>query len=156
MSEQTASQPARGSRSDARRWARHQVIGLSLQFLLGMAVSLIGQPSQTTGTAHTASNILLGLHILVAVGLVANAVIVVRAARNGSARQRQLARWAAVLIALTFAAGVLTLITKSNWWSYGMSIGFITSLGLYVAILVQAAAPGPHEQPAKPASGEAA
>ena len=43
-----------------RRHARHQVIGLSAQFLFGMAISLIGQPSETTGAAHTASNVLLG------------------------------------------------------------------------------------------------
>jgi hypothetical protein len=85
MSEQTASQPARASRSDARRRARHQVIGLSLQFLPGMAVWLIGQPPQTTGTARTASSILPGLHILAAAGLVPNAAIAVPAAR---ARQR--------------------------------------------------------------------
>jgi len=147
MSEQTASQPARTSRSDVRRPALHQIIGLSAQFLLGMAVSLIGQPSETTGTAHTASNILLSLHILLAAGLVANAVMVLRAARNGSSQQRQLARWGAIMIALTFAAGVLTLITKSNWWSYAMATGFISSLGLYVALLVQAASPPRQEQP---------
>lgn len=72
--------------------------------------------------------------------------MVIRAARNGSG-QRQLARWAAALITLTFVAGVLTLITKSNWWSYAMATGFITSLGLYVALLVQSASPERHEQP---------
>ena len=147
MSEQTVGQSARTSRSDARQPAWHQVMGLSAQFLLGMAVNLIGLPSQTTGTAHTASNILLGLHILLAAALVANAVMVMRAARNGGSQQRQLARWAAALIALTFVAGVLALITKSNWWSYAMATGFITSLGLYVALLVQTASPAGHEQP---------
>ena len=147
MSEQTVGQPARTSRRDVRRPARHQVMGLSVQFLLGMAVSLIGQPSETTGTAHTASNLLLGLHILLAVGMVANAVMVLRAATNGSGQQRQLARSGAVLVALTFVTGVLTLITKSNWWSYGMAIGFISSLGLYVTLLVQAASPARQEQP---------
>lgn len=146
MSEQTASHAAHTSRSYARQPAWHQIMGLSAQFLLGMAVNLIGLPSQTTGTAHTASNILLGLHILLAAALVANAVMVIRAARNGSG-QRQLARWAAALITLTFVAGVLTLITKSNWWSYAMATGFITSLGLYVALLVQSASPERHEQP---------
>jgi hypothetical protein len=47
----------------------------------------------------------------------------------------------------TFVTGVLTLITKSNWWSYGMAIGFISSLGLYVTLLVQAASPARQEQP---------
>ena len=74
-------------------------------------------------------------------------VMVLRAATNGSGQQRQLARWGAVLIALTFMTGVLTLITKSNWWSYGMAIGFISSLGLYVTLLVKTASPARHEQP---------
>ena len=147
MSEQTASQRARTGHSDARRPARHQIIGLSAQFLLGMAVNLIGLPSETTGTAHTVSNILLGLHILLAAALVANAVMVVRAARNGSSRQNQLARWSAALITLTFVTGLLTLITKSNWWSYAMATGFIASLGLYIALLIQAASPARAEQP---------
>lgn len=147
MSKQTAGQPARTSRWNVRRPAWHQVMGLSVQFLLGMAVSLIGQPSETTGTAHTASNLLLGLHVLLAAGLVANAVMVLRAATNGSGQQRQLARWGAVLIGLTFVTGVLTLITKSNWWSYGMAIGFISSLGLYVKLLARAASPAREEQP---------
>jgi hypothetical protein len=38
------------------------VTNLPAQFLLGMAIALIGQPSETTGAAHAASNVLLGLH----------------------------------------------------------------------------------------------
>jgi hypothetical protein len=121
--------------------ARHQIIGLSAQFLLGMAVSLIGMPSETTGAGHTASNLLLSLHLLIAAGLVANAIMMWRAASSGGSRRRRLARGGAVLIALTFVAGALTLITKSNWWSYAMATGFIASLGLYVALLVQPAGP---------------
>jgi len=133
----TMNEVRRASRMDVRRNARHQVMGLSAQFLIGMAISLIGQPSETTGAAHTASNVLLGLHVLVAIILIAGAAGVIRAAR-GSDRQRRLARWGAAAIVLTFGAGVTTLITKNNWWSYAMAVGFIVSLLVYVTLLVQA------------------
>ncbi len=118
---------------------------LSGQFLLGMAVALIGQPSETTGTAHTASNVLLGLHILVAVGIVAMAVRIMRAAGVSGEGARRLARWGAVMSGLTFVAGVITMITKNDWWSYAMAVGFIASLLLYGTLLVQA--PRPARQP---------
>ena len=133
----TTDEITRARRRDVRQHARHQVMGLAAQFLLGMAISLIGQPSETTGAAHTASNVLLGLHVLVAVILIAGAAGVIRAAR-GSDRQQRLARWGAAAIVLTFGAGVTTLITKSNWWSYAMAVGFIASLLVYVTLLVQA------------------
>ena len=132
----TLSESTRASRRDVRQHARHQVMGLAAQFLLGMAISLIGQPSETTGAAHTVSNVLLGLHVLVAVILVAGAAGVIRAVR-GSDQQRRLARWGAAAIVLTFGAGITTLITKSNWWSYAMAVGFIVSLLVYVSLMVQ-------------------
>ena len=133
----TMSETTRASRTDVRQRVRRQVTGLSAQFLFGMALALIGQPSETTGTAHTASNVLLGLHILVAAVLIAGAATVIRATR-GSGRQRRLAHWGAGAIVLTFGAGILTLITKNGWWSYAMAVGFITSLLVYVSLLVQA------------------
>ena len=129
-----------------RREARNQLLFLSAQFLLGMAVNLIGQPSQTTGAAHAVSTVLLGLHAVVAIGLVAGAVMVIRAARGGGDRPRQLARSGAVLIGLTAIAGMMTVITKSNWWSYGMATGFIASLLLYGTLLVRAQGPTPRPQ----------
>ena len=47
--EKTAVQAASASGMNMRREARLQLLFLSAQFLLGMAVNLIGQPSQTTG-----------------------------------------------------------------------------------------------------------
>lgn len=127
---------------------RNQLLFLSAQFLLGMAVNLIGQPSQTTGAAHAASTVLLGLHVVVAVGLAGGAVMVIRAARGGGDRPRQLARSGAVLIGLTVIAGVMTVITKNNWWSYTMAAGFIASVLLYGSLLVRAQSPSP--QPGQP------
>ena len=99
--EKTTVQAASASRMNMRREARNQLVFLSAQFLLGMAVNLIGQPSETTGAAHAVSTVLLGLHVVVAIGLLAGTVMVIRAARGGGKRPRQLARSGAVLIGLT-------------------------------------------------------
>jgi hypothetical protein len=150
MSENTTSEDMPGqaapvSRADVRYLARHQVMGLSVQFLLGMAVALIGQPSQTTGAAQAASNVLLGLHVLVAIALVAGAVMVIRAARGSGERQRRAAHWGAIMIGLTFVTGVVTMITENGWWSYAMAAGFIAALLLYGSLLV--AGQRPAQQP---------
>ena len=89
------------------------VMGLTVQFLLGMAVTLNGQPSQTTGDARTARTVFLAAHMLVSAGMV---------------------------IGAAQAAGVLTMITKSNWWSYAMATGFIASLLIYGSLLLPARA----------------
>ncbi len=90
----------------------------------------------------------LGLHVVVAIGLLAGAVMVIRAARGGGKRPRQLARSGAVLIALTVIAGVMTVITRNNWWSYTMAAGFIASVLLYGSLLVRAQSLAPQpEQP---------
>jgi heme A synthase len=145
LSEQTTIQSTRNTKTDVHRVGLHQLIGLAVQFLLGMAENLIGQPSETKGAAQVASNTFLGLHILLAIALLVNAAMILRAARNGSRQQRRLARWGGILITLTIAAGVITTITGSDWWSYAMATGFITSLGLYGALVVQSTSPTQEE-----------
>lgn len=137
----TTPQTTRAARTGARYLARHQLMGLAVQFLLGMALSLTGQPSETTGAARIASTVLLAVHVLIALGLAAGAVMVIRAAASGTARQRGLAWWGAAAIAVTIAAGVLTTLTKANGWSYAMAAGFAVSVGLYGALLAGGKAP---------------
>jgi O-antigen/teichoic acid export membrane protein len=141
VTENTTSRAPGANRKDVRSLARRQVMMLSAQFLLGMAVALIGVPSETTGAAHTASNVLLGLHILVAIAIVALAVRTIQVARVGGEGARRPANWGAVTIGLTFVAGVITAMTKNNWWSYAMAVGFIASLLLYGSLLVRAQRP---------------
>ena len=135
------SRAGRAKLTGVRPLARRQVMMLSAQFLLGIAVALIGQPSETTGTAHTASNVLLGLHVLVAIAIVAVAVRIILVARASGEDARRQAYWGGVVIGLTFVAGVITMITKNNWWSYAMAVGFIASLLLYGSLLVRAQRP---------------
>jgi hypothetical protein len=65
--------------ADLRHLARHQIMGLAIQFLLGMAVNLLGLPSQARGTAHTATTVFLAAHVLITLGLRVGAVMIVGA-----------------------------------------------------------------------------
>lgn len=99
------------------------------------------RPSQTTGAAHAASNAFLAAHAVVAAALLASAIMVVRHAARAGGRWRRLAIWGVVTIVITVGAGILTLSTKSSWWSYAMAAGFIASLLIYGGILVWASTP---------------
>jgi len=132
--------------AEVRYLARHMVIGLTVQFLLGMAVNLIGQPAETTGDARIASTVFLAAHVLVSAGMVIGAAQAVRAAAHLGGPWRRAAIWGAAAIAATVAAGVLTTITKSNWWSYAMAAGFIASLLIYGSLLLPARAPALHPE----------
>jgi hypothetical protein len=121
-----------------RQLARHQVMGLASVFLLGMAVNLLGLPSQTKGAAHLASIAFLALHALIALGLLIGIVMLLRAAAGLNGRWRRLATAGAIAIAVAFGGGVLTLITKNNWWSYIMAVGFIAALLAYGGLLLPA------------------
>lgn len=90
-------------------------MGLSSVFLLGMAVNLIGLPSQTRGSAHLASIAFLAAHALISLGLAAGAVMLLRAAVRLGARWRRRATTGTAAITVAMAAGILTLVTKSNW-----------------------------------------
>jgi MFS family permease len=116
--------------------ARGQVMGLIAQFLLGMAVTLIGLPSETTGGSKTATTVFLIVHVVIAVGLAFGAVQVVLLARTTYPRTRRLATYGAVAIVATIVAGMATLSTKNNWWSYVMAVGFAAALIAYGALLL--------------------
>ncbi len=120
--------------SPINRQARDQLGGLTLMFLLGMAVNLIGLPSQVSGSAQTATTVLLSLHILVAFGLVAGSIVTVRRAR-GSTFIRP-AGIGLAIIALTFVCGAVTVSTGDALWSYAMSVGFIASFWIYGLLFV--------------------
>ena len=121
-----------------RHLARHQVMGLASLFLLGMAVNLLGLPSQTSGAAHLASIAFLAAHALIALGLVIGTVMLLRAAARLGSHWRRHAIAGATAIAVAVAAGILTLITNNNWWSYTMAVGFIAALLAYGSLLLPA------------------
>ena len=86
----------------------------------------------------------LAAHVLIAVGLAVGAILVIGATAGLTDQSRRLAICGSAAIAATIAAGILTMITKSNWWSYGMALGFIAALLTYGGLLVPGRPPWRH------------
>jgi hypothetical protein len=89
--------------------SQRQLALLIVQFLLGMAVNVIGAPSEhAAAAAETAYYVLVSAHVLVALGLVGGAIVtIVWAVRQGSTF-RGLAWLGGVSVAIAFVAGVST------------------------------------------------
>ncbi len=117
--------------------ATRQIYMLTAEFLLGMALNLIDMSNRTTRIARTAVSIFLGLHALIAIGLVVGAAFTVRWALKIGPHPSRLAWAGLACIIITFAAGVLTTKLDSDAWSYLMAVGFIASSLVYDALLVQ-------------------
>jgi heme A synthase len=113
------------------RRARAQLVMLIAQFLLGMGVNLIGQPTETTGAAKAVTTAALAGHVAIAAGLIVGAILTVRRAAAVGAELRTQSRIGVALVAITIAAGVLTMTLRSNWWSYLMAVGFVALLLVY-------------------------
>lgn len=116
---------------------RRLLILLIIQFLLGMAVNLLGLPSETTGINKIASAVSLGLHTLLALGLLVGAILTVKRARAIDAKYVRVAWSGAMFIIITIAAGVLTIVLGNDWWSYIMAAGFIATFVVYGKLLLQ-------------------
>ena len=147
-----AEEVIQSSHARVRHLARHQVMGLAAQFLLGMAVNLLGQPSEVTGGARIASTVFLAGHVLIVLGLVIGAILTVRATARIGGRGHRQAVWGAAALAAATTAGILTVITKGNWWSYAMALGFIASLLTYGGLLLKPAPPSRHPRGRVPTS----
>jgi hypothetical protein len=110
--------------------ARAQIVMLLAQFLLGMGVNLIGLPSETSGVALGVTVAALVGHVAIALGLTVGAILTVRLAASMPGH-RALAWSGLLLVVVTIAAGVPTMLLDSNWWSYLMAVGFAALLVVY-------------------------
>jgi hypothetical protein len=106
-----------------------QIQLLTVQFLLGMLANFIG--SGVNGWVLAVGITVVVLHIVVAIALVVISVMMVVVARRTGEGDARMAQLGAVILAVTFVTGILTLITGSNWWSYAMSVGFIGVFLIY-------------------------
>jgi hypothetical protein len=136
----SSAQPAGvGAPNQLNRRARSQLSMLVLQFLLGMGVNLIGLPSENTGATKVITGILLGLHILLSLGLlVVAALCLLRSGPLDDAMRNQ-ALIGAVLVAVSFVAGILDTSLGSNWWSFLMAVAFIGAFVVYGRIYISTA-----------------
>jgi hypothetical protein len=121
-----------------RRRSLEALYALSVQFLLGMAFNLIGDP--TNSALAVVGIVLISLHILVGIGIIVVAVRLLLSARKARLGQRE-ALWALVILAVTFLAGVGTMVLEAEalggeWLSYLMAAGFLAGAALYVRTYV--------------------
>ena len=123
------------------RRARSQLVMLTIQFLLGMGVNLIGPTSEATGLAKVTTGALLGLHVLVSLGLIVVAALSLWRSGPLDPGSRRQAWLGAILIVISVVAGVLTMVTDNNWWSYLMAVGFIASFIVYGNLLLRTRLP---------------
>ncbi|HEY2004176.1 MAG TPA: hypothetical protein VGH44_03600 [Candidatus Saccharimonadia bacterium] len=114
--------------------ARGQLGMLITIFLLGMGVNLLGDPG--SGLARATKGVLLGLHVLVAIGLVVGAFLTVRLTHELDAYHR-LARIGGASIGIALLSGILNLTLKSDWWSFLMAVGFIAAVVCYGLLYVK-------------------
>lgn len=121
--------------SQISKQARDQLGGLTAMFLLGMGVNLIGLPSETIGGANEATSIILSLHVLIGLSLIVGGIVTVVRARSSVFYRHAWIGLAAIF--LTFACGVMTVVTSSNWWSYAMSLGFIANFWIYGTLFIK-------------------
>ena len=123
----SASPAAVGPAAGLRRRSREALTALAIQYLLGMAANLIGEPDNAVvGVIDT---IIVILHIVIAIGLVVVSVRVLLAARAAGVGER-LALWGLVVMVIAFLAGVLTIAIGSDWASYVMAVGFLVAAAL--------------------------
>jgi hypothetical protein len=103
-----------------------------------MAVNLIGLPKDTSGTNKIATTVFLALHVLISLGLLIGSLLAVKRARAIGSHFIRDAWVGVVLVVGTTTAGVLTMISGSNWFSYIMAVGFLASFLLYGSMLMSA------------------
>ncbi len=137
----TAERSTTAPLADLARPVRGQLMMLGASFLLGLAVALIGMPSEVSGFAAVASWALLGLHVLVGIGLIAVAFQVMAAAPAGSAHRGTAVAGVVVIIATVLVGGA-RMGMDSDWLSYLMGVGFLAAFFLYGRLALAAAAEG--------------
>lgn len=112
---------------------------LTLQFLAGMAVNLLGTPDEHTNAIKLLSGSLFLLHVLLAIGLIVNAVLIVRLVAGASESVMGFARGAGVAVGSATLFGILTVTGPwRDFWSYLMAVAFIASFALYGRLFSEA------------------
>jgi hypothetical protein len=131
-----STETARSPRHDLTTRSRAMVGMLTVEFLAGMALNLVGLPSKNHGAARATGIVASVVHITVALGLLVGAVRALRAAPpDGGDRPAVLVGGATIVV--TVVAGILTAATDSAWLSYLMAVGFLASLLVYGRLLVR-------------------
>lgn len=119
--------------------ARAQLNMLAAQFLIGMAVNLIGFPSETSGFAQVTTATLTGIHVLIAFGLVVGSILTLKLLKKYAPQHLRTGWFGFWAIIFTFVTGMFTMAYENNWWSYAMAVGFFASAWVYGALYFRVA-----------------
>jgi hypothetical protein len=115
-----------------------QIVMLIAEFLLGMIVNLIGTPSSSA--AKIAFRVTLPLHVLLGLGLVVNAVLIIRLAATIGDKTKATSRAGAAMILAAFIFGALTMgAPLANLWSFAMAAAFIGAFITYGRLYIHQA-----------------
>lgn len=110
--------------------------GLAAQFLLGLALATIADYNASTHTGnHAIHQIVLTLHMLVAVGLIVGSIGLVIAVRKQAPKFGGLAWTGLVSLLVAAAAGLARLSVDGEWLSFLMGAGFVVAFGVYGQLL---------------------
>jgi hypothetical protein len=115
---------------------RGQLAMLTLLFLLGMAVNLLGEPETAFGKALW--GIFLGVHVLIAIGVLVGTALTMQLALKAGGKILRTTRVASAGVGIAFLGGILTLTGPWNdLWSYVMAAGFLVALVFYGLLYMQ-------------------
>ena len=115
---------------------------LVIQFLAGMALNLIGEPTPEMGNIARISDYVIGaVHVLVAIGLLVNSILLYRALK-ADAQRGKLAMWGLGSIIMALVAGAVTVSVAplAEVASFAMAAAFIAAFVVYAKLFFTKAA----------------
>jgi|GEM_PF-417347 len=118
------------------RQLQGMLAGLSVQFLLGLALATVaGYDANTYTGNHMAYQLVLVLHMVVALGLVAGSISLVAATRKRAAKFSGIGWAGLVAILVATGSGLARLSVDGEWLTFLMGAGFIAAVALYGRLL---------------------
>lgn len=128
--------PARAAKRTLEQRLQGMLGMLSTQFLLGLALATVGDYDTATHTGnHAVHQILLILHVLVAIGILAGSIQLLVAAGKQAQKFTALAWVGLVAVLVSIASGLVRLRVDAEWLTFVMGTGFIVAVGVYGRLL---------------------
>lgn len=132
--------PGSAPRIKLQQAVKSQLVLLAVQYVAGMAINVLEPPEEATrGLPQILSGLSLGIHAIVALGLVGGAVVVSHRLRR-EPKLAGLRSWdlaAGLSVGLAIIAGGLSLGEQApELWSYVMACGALAAATSYGRIYV--------------------
>ncbi len=136
---QTAAATSTESRATRALAGRLQGIlgAMSAEFLLGLALATVADYDAEAHTGnHVVHQAVLGLHVLLALGILVGATMLVVMTKKLLPKQFGAAVVGLVAVLVAIVCGMATLAVDSHeWFTFGMGTGFIVAIGVYGGML---------------------